>query len=418
MAGPVETNLDPGASDRPGLPGARWPATIGFAVAVVAVLAGLAFLLRPRPSAEVVWNEARSAFMDRDFGRADAALGRLAALRDPTEMDWMLRAQVAMGMHRDDEAFEDLKHVSDGNPMAAAARLEMGQMELRRDRFATAERYFLESIQLDPKQVQPRRELIYIYGTQMRRGDLNRTFRDLAERSALTYPEVFLWCMAQGVTWEPREIIVTLAKAIQADPTDRWAHLGRATSLIGLNRFDEAEAMLASFPPTDADARALRVQIALGRGDDVEAETLLDGGPDDHAGLALLRGQFALARGDAKATLHHYRIAYQKAPYLREAVFGLGKALQLNGDPTAATYIDLAYKFDLLATLIQKAAVEANRKDIGLIRDLGAACAAAGRTAEARAWYNIAILRDPLDTKAHKALAALGESDPSATAPR
>lgn len=418
MATPVESELTPGvAADDAARPGRRL-GPIALTLVVVAMVAGLLVLVRPKPNVDKLWAEARQAFEARDFVLADERMRQVAAEREPTGFDWMLRAQVAMGLNRNDEAFEDLKHVPDDNPMAPAARLEMGQLELRRSRFVTAERYFLEAIKLDPKQIQARRELIYIYGTQLRRGELNATFRTLSELSALTYPEVFLWCMSQGVTWEPEEIVTTLGRAIKADPTDRWARIGSATSLVGLNRFDEAEATLAPLPEADADARAVRVQIALGRGDDLRAEALLDGGPEDHAALALLRGQFALARGEAKPALHHYRIAYSQAPHLRESVFGLGKALQLNDDPTAATYLDLAYKFDLLASLIQKAAVEANRKDLGLIRNLGAACAAAGRTAEARAWYNIAIERDPLDTKSHQALARLGAPELTADTPQ
>ncbi len=305
-----------------------------------------------------------------------------------------------MGLNRDDEAFDDLKHVPDDHPMAPAARLEMGQMELRRNRFAAAERYFLQALKLDPTLIQARRELVYIYGIQLRRADLNATFRLLSETSTLTYSEVFLWCLTRGVTWEPEEIVKTLARRSRPTRPTAGRASARRRAYLDMSRLDEAEATLAPLPESDPDARAIRVRMALARGDDQRAETLLDGGPDDHAGLALLRGQLALARGDAKAALHHFRIAYRKAPFLREAVFGLGKALQINGDPTAATYLDQALKLDLLGTLMQKAAVNANRADPDLIRDLGAACASVGRIPEARAWYNIAIDRDPLDIKA------------------
>ena len=385
---------------------------IGFGAAVVGVLGALLALAWPRPSADAVWNEARNAFEARDFARADAALRRLATLRAPTELDWMLRGQVALGFDRTDEALEDLKHVPDDHMMAPAARLEMGQIELRKHRFIPAEAYFRKALDLEPDRIQARRELIYIYGIQLRRPELNAMFQVLSRQSSLTFSETFLWCLTRGVTWEPEEIVKTLTLAIEADPTDRWARLGKASSLLDLNRFDEAEATLAALPESDPDARVIRVRLALSRGDDIRAETLLEGGPEDHAGLALLRGQMALARGDEQATLRHFRIAYEKAPYLREAVFGLGKALQLNGDPTAATYLDQATKLDLLSSLIQKAAIVVNRENPQLLRDLGAACAAAGRLPEARAWYNLAITRDPLDTQANAALARLGEPEP------
>ena len=39
---------------------------------------------------------------------------------------------------------------------------------------------------------------------------------------------------------------------------------------------------------------------------------------------------------------------------------------------------------------------------------LGAACEAAGRLGEARAWYRLAIARDPLDEASQRALYRLG----------
>ena len=411
MPGAVERKPSAGGEPRAN----RW-LTLGFGAAVVAVLGVMLALAWPRPSADAVWEAARVAFEARDFPRADARLRQLANLRAPTTLDWMLRAQVAIGLNRADEALADLEHIPDDHRMAPAARLEQGQMELRRHRFVAAEANLLRALQLDPNRVQARRELVYIYGMQLRRPELNETFRHLARHSSLDFAEVFLWCLSRGVTWAPEEIVKTLATAIEADPTDRWARLGRASSLLDMNRFEDAEATLAPLPESDADARALRVRLALARGDDLRAESLLEEGPEDHAGLALLRGQMALARGDKQATLHHFRIAYGKAPHLREAVFGYGKALQINGDPAATTYLDQATKLDLLNSLILKAAAQANRNDPQLVRDLGAACAAVGRLPEARAWYNLAITRDPLDVQAQRALARLGEPEPEPVA--
>lgn len=372
-------------------------------------LGGLAYLAWPRLDADATWERAKGAFEARDFAAADRWMARLARLRpEPTALDHMLRAQVAIGLNREEQALADLELVPDGHPMAAAARLEAGQIELRRFRLPAAERHLLDALRLDPATIQARRELVYLYGIQIRRAELGANFRALAERSALTFSQAFLWCLSRGVTWEPEELIRLLGEAIKADPTDRWSRLAQASSYLDLSKFDAAEAALAPLPDSDPEARVVRVRIALGRGDDQAVEDLLAEGPDDHPGLALLRGQLALARGDGKGALHHFRIAYKQAPFQREAVFGLGKALQLNGDPTAATYLDQATKLDQLGTVMQKAAVEANRADPQLARDLGAACAAVGRIPEARAWYGIAVARDPLDLKAQQALARLG----------
>ena len=400
------------------------PTRGGRKVAVFGVLAllaagGLVASFWTSPGVEALSKRAGDEFMARRFDLAETDLARVNRLRAPTPIDWMLRAQLLMVKDRNAEAIEALARVPDDHPMGMQARVQAGQLELRRSHYRAAEARFLEALALNPKAVQPRRELVYIYGMQLRRPELNATFKALAEVSSLTYPEVFLWCLARGVSWESSEIVETLKKCIQADPDDRWARLGMAEGLRELGRFDEAEAALAPLPESDPVARVARVRIALELGDDQAAETLLAGGPADHLDLALLRGRFALARGDGPEAVRQFRTAHGKAPNLREAVLGLGQALKTTGDlAAAAPLLEEAHKHEKLGSLVQKAAVEKNRDDPALIRDLGDACAAVGRFPEARAWYNLAISRDLLDTRAHQGLARVKELEAKTTAPR
>ena len=374
-------------------------------------LGALVAIAWPSPDPEAVWQRARAAFEARDFARVEAELARLGRLREPTSMDRMLHAQLAIARGRAEEAVADLDRIPDDHRMASQARLQIGQIELRRSRFVAAEAAFRRALAIEPKMVQAHRELVYLYGTQLRRAELDATFQALSELSVLTFHDAFLWCLSRGVTWEPAEIATTLARCIEADPDDRWARLGRADALRDLGRFDEAEAVLAPLPESDPDARAARVRIALDRGDPARAEALLDAGPSDHLDLALLRGRLALVQNNAPEAVRQFRIAHDKAPNLRESVLGLGQALQAVGDQAAATpLLEEARKHERLGGLVQRAAVEANRSDLDLIRDLGDACAAVGRFPEARAWYNLAISRDPLDTGAQRGLARLKEA--------
>jgi tetratricopeptide (TPR) repeat protein len=294
--------------------------------------------------------------------------------------------------------------------MGPQARLQAGQLELRRNRFVPAEQFFLQALKLNPKLERARRELIYIYGMQLRRAELSASFRALTEVAPLTYSEVFLWCLSRGLSWEAVEIVETLKKCIEADPNDRWARLGMAEGLRELGRFDEAEAAIQPLPESDPVARASRVLIALDRGDVQTADTLLETGPNDDVELALLRGRFALARGDGPEAVRQFQIAYNLAPTLREAVLGLSQALKNTGDLKAAAPLAVeSRKHERLATLIQKAAVESNRSDRALMRDLGAACADLNRLEEARAWYNLAVSEDPFDNEAQEGLARVKE---------
>jgi Flp pilus assembly protein TadD len=183
-----------------------------------------------------------------------------------------------------------------------------------------------------------------------------------------------------------------------------------AEGLRELGRLDEAESALAPLPESDPIARASKVRIALDRGDVQAADTLLETGPTDDIDLALLRGRFALARGDGPEAVRQFQIAYNLAPTLREAVLGLGQALKNTGElAVAAPLTEEVRKHERLGSLVQKAAIEKNRDDPSLTRELAAACADLGRLHEARAWYNLAVTRDPLDTQAQEGLAQVNE---------
>src|SRR3954453_14119245 len=134
-----------------------------WGLATVGIVALFVFLWRS-PDAEGLSKQARQEFMDRQFDLAEADLDRVFRLRSPTPIDWMLRAQLLMARGRFDESLRALAKVPDGHPMAAHARLQEGQLELRQNHYAAAEAAFLRALKIDPKQVQALRELVYIYG--------------------------------------------------------------------------------------------------------------------------------------------------------------------------------------------------------------------------------------------------------------
>src|SRR5271157_6110026 len=96
------------------------------------------------------------------------------------------------------------------------------------------------------------------------------------------------------------------------------------------------------------------------------------------------------------------------------ALLGLVNALTMIGDDkSAAPLHEIAKNFELINSLVQRAAIPNERKNAKLLRDLGAACAAAGRDPEARCWYRLAIARDPLDVESQQALFQIENRDRS-----
>ncbi|WP_422925807.1 tetratricopeptide repeat protein [Singulisphaera sp. PoT] len=386
-------------------------------VAIIVGFGGVVLLLRHgKPlDPDAVWGQAQEQLHSEQIDAAESSLRRLTLLRKPTVLDWLLRAQVAMARSRTDEALDDLKQIKDDPKIGAQARLMMGQLELRRKRLRYAENYLLSALELDPKLVPAHRELIYIYGIQLRRRALNEQFHALAELTPLTYDNVFHWCLTRNSIWEPLELSQMMENFIKTDPDDRWSRISLAECLRTLGKKDEAEKVLGYLPDSDPDARVVRVRLALDRGDDKLAESLLADGPPDHAELARLRGRMALAHKDAASALKHFRLAMAVEPDNRDAIFGLSGALAMLGEKDEAEkYRKLAKDHDMLGSLMQRASTPTERNNPTLLQELGAACEAIHRLAEARSWYNLVITRDPLNKEAQQSIyrvnAAIAES--------
>jgi predicted Zn-dependent protease len=396
-----------------GRPSRRKRLLSAIALTALTALIGLyALRFRRSPGPDGLWQRGQSALNAGRIDEAEDAAMSLSRLRDPTPWDWMLQAQVDVARNRPDEALSKLDRVPDDHPAAAPARLLAGQVELRRKRVRTAEQYLRNAVRLDPKQVSAHRELIYIYGYQLRRRELDAEFRALAGLTELTFDNVFHWCLLRNCTWEPGEAAESLATFVEADPQDRWSRLALAENdrLMGLT--DDAEKAISPLPESDTQARAIRVMLALDRHQYDQAQQMLAAGEPLDPTLARLRGKLALARHDGPTAARFFRIAVADEPENRDSLFGLINALSITGDDaTAAPLRETAKRLELLNTLIQQAASPHGRNNPRLLQELGAACAALGHNAEARAWYQVAIARDPLDTESQQALFRLASHD-------
>jgi tetratricopeptide (TPR) repeat protein len=246
---------------------------------------------------------------------------------------------------------------------------------------------------------------------QLRRAELSAEFMALSRLTNLTFDNAFHWGLLRNNSWEPGTAVESLAGYVAADPFDRWSRLALAENYRRMGRLDDAESAIGTLASDDSEAISLRGRMALDRQDHEEAGRLLALGPRDQPLLARLRGTLALGRRDVLEALPNFRIAYAADPENREALFGLIAALELSHDDKAAEPLrERARRYDRLNSLIQRAAVPKARGDADLMRQLGEACAALGRKEEARAWYNLAISRDPLDSIAQQALFRLSET--------
>ena len=380
----------------------RWPRGRSIWLVVLAAIGVAAgtwayrYLRRPAVDIDALWAQAERDFVSRRYDRVDLAV---------------------------------LARVPDDHYLASRARLMAGQIELRRNRVRFAEKWFQAALKLDSKLIQAHRELIYIYSMQLRRPELNAQFLALSALAPLTSDNVFHWCLLRSNSWDPGEAVATLVPYVAADPDDRWSRLALAENYRRMGLFDQAESVIAPLVgPDDSAAIAIRVQIAVDTQDEVRAEHLLTLAKNDDPALARIRGRLALSKRDNEAALHHFQIAFAADPEDRETVFGLVCALEPSGETKAAEpFRETARKLERLNTLVHRAATREARANPALLRELGEACAALHRDAEARAWYDLAIAHDPLDAVSQRALYGLREpnrqsgstahSAPEATAP-
>ncbi|MDG3002202.1 tetratricopeptide repeat protein [Paludisphaera mucosa] len=394
-----------------------WRRRIALGVGAVALAAATAVaaiaVFSKSADPDQLWRDAQVSLREDRIDDAARILDRLTRARAPLPQDWMLQGQVAVAQGRIDDAVAMLAKVPDSDRTAANARLLAGQIELRRDRARFAEADLQEALRLDPKLAQARRELIYIYGMQLRRRDLCDQFAALSEISPLTYENLFHWCLVRNCLWEAGEVAKTLGGYLAADPDDRESRLALADNDRRLGLYAEAEEALAPLPEDDPRALAHRVMILMDRQEEDRAEELLKKGPDDDPELARLRGRVALARRDGPAALRYYRIAYDFDPANRDAVFGLINALELCGRrDQAAPLRRKAEALEAFNSLVQRMATPAGRTDPGIVGQAVQVCTQAGFIPEARAWLKFAIGRDPLDAAAQQALFHFNEKYP------
>jgi tetratricopeptide (TPR) repeat protein len=269
---------------------------------------------------------------------------------------------------------------------------------IRRRRLGEAEDALERAKRLDPAFAPARLGLIWIHALRMRRAQALAEFAVLAELQPLDFDQTLLWCQIRCSTWDADKVLPQLRELLEADPSDRGVRLTLAEGCRMLGQQSEALEVLAALAESDADALAIRARLAIDRGDPSAAAAMLSLGPADHPDLAEVRGQLALMRHDGPAAVDWFRLALNGQPDHRGRLNGLAQSLRLSGQDLAAKpLLERVGLLDVLIGRVRGAAEMTRRDDPTLLRELGAACEGLGLSAEARAWYDLALARAPLD---------------------
>ena len=387
----------------------RYPAISGIAYGsgALAVLALTLLVLVPaKPDPDHVWRSIQDDLKAGKLDRAEPAMGRLLRLRPATDEHWMVLGQIALARGRDAEALEHLARVSDDYPMAARARTWEGTIELKNQRARKAEAAFLQALRLDPHDTTARRELIRLYCIQRRRRELNKQFAALSRETVLNFNQMLLWSSSLATSWDPDEVRPMLEGFVKADPDDRTSRLVLAEALRRARRSDDVDAVLSRLPSSDPEVRAIRARIAFSRGDIAEVERLSRDHPDEHPVLARVSdADLALSRRDLPAARKHLSAALAADPRNRSVLYQLGDTLVKLGDvKEGRRYLAASRAHDSLYALFERLEEPGGRDDAPLLAAVAGASLGVGLRAEARAWYLLALERDPANPDVQKAL--------------
>jgi uncharacterized protein HemY len=377
-------------------------------VGIVASASTVAMIRRSAPNPEQLRLIATDAASAGLWAEAEDALARI---KNRTDADRILQAFVANEQKNYEAASQYLDQVTSDGPDAARVALLRGRIELGRFHARRSEEGLLRAVRLDPKLVEARRLLVYLYGLQSRRHELLEQFSALSEQNALNLESIRHWCIAhQDIIQEPAALRADLEQFVAHDPSDRASKLGLANVYRQLRLFREAAEAVSDLSDSDPDVRATRAEIEFDRGDLPAAARILEGGPQDHPRLARLRGRLASSRLEWPLAVQCFRIAEAAEPNHAETVYGLSRALRFAGDPAAAE----PYTRRGAAIRTLRESLEPGKyldPQLACVK-LAAICEAAGYFPEARACYRIIISVDPLNDEAQRAVFRLSAQKP------
>ncbi len=377
--------------------------SIALAVTVASGIAW-AILTRPAHDPDQLWHSIQRDLKAGKLDSVEAQLDRLLRLRPLSEDQRLVLGQIAMVRGRDAEAIDHLSQVSDRHPQAAIARIWEGTIELRNKRARCAEEAFLKVSRLNPRETTARENLIYLYGMQQRRRELSEQFAALSQLTVLKFSQMMLWCI-DHTAWDPNEVRPILEGFVHADPEDRWSRLALAETLRQLGLHDEVASVLGRLPLSDPEARAIRVRIAADQGDVDDVERLTGDDADDHPVLARMRAGLSISRRDLPGACRHLRAALAGDPHNRGVLFHLGDTLIKSGQvQEGQRYVTAAKAHDALFDLIERGSKPGRQGDTHLLASIAESSLRLGLLAEARAWYLIALERDPSNSDIQEAI--------------
>lgn len=373
----------------------------------------------PKASPAPAWSEIEAATRAQQWPRVESLLTRWLGVHPGHGQASVMLAALLSARNDDRAAGDVLQKVAPADPWASRARFGLGEIALKSSNAAEAEREYLAAANLDPKAMEPRQKLIYLYGLQQRSDEARQQLWGIHE--ATNDPRVLIDLVLEltkpdlDVRGVGQEIQVFLAKT----PEDPFLRRSWGLALLGQGRFDEA------YPHLQAASASLvndpwgrfglaECSIALGQAAARSVDALMGDPPEEPRQQSLwwtLRARIEDSLGRSDVALGSLRNAIQADPKNIEAHYRLGRSAKRAGheeeSKTALAEADrLRARVDAVKRAFEPLRRQGFEAGIELFQSLAEVCEAAGWQAEAAAWWRHLLDLDPRNTRAKSGLAS------------
>ncbi len=391
----------------------RWAVLIGILV-VAATGAALAIRSQLFP-ATPKWEEIGRAATSGRWAEVDDKLARWIRVHPADDKARMMLAKVRLRQQRPDGVAEVLGPIGEMSPFWMEAQLILGELAIGERRAAQAERIFRRAAERNPKALEPRQRLLYLFSLQQRtaaaRDMLWQMYKIRDDPRILVDLVLELLVDQQDV----RGLAPELAEFVAKTPDDPFLRRAWGMELLYQGRAAEAlphlEAAAGSLVD-DASGRFSLAECRILLSKPVEIDEVLGQMPEqptDAAQWWLLRGRVEETTGLSDRALASFEQAVALQKEGREAHFRLSQLLKrLGRSEPARIHLELASRIDERIKAVRREHQAVRRgglpTDAALFERLGQLCRKAGMIKESRAWLEQSI---KIESDRQEALAEL-----------
>ena len=408
-------------STRPSKRGWFW-----LTVLVVLVFGVMAWTIiqKARQRAEEEYHEALAqiAAAQGDWAGAAAEARALLEWNPKSDAAWLLLSDAEFRRGNIAAALDSVLRVPSNSPNGALARLLEGTLHYVAGQGRPAEAAWKESLRIDPRSIDARRRLVFLYAVELRRPELRRVLWELDELGAIETRDLVLLSGSTFIVWNATELQGTIEKLLAGDPEDVAVRLAAGRYRRRQNDLDGAQMILKEacrLAPADPEARAALIECLIDCNELNEARGHLVQTPpswNQDSRLTYLRGRVAEESDDADEAIGAYRQSVAGDPDYREAQYHLGQLLlQCGQSAEAEPYLKRAEKLAeleiLLGTLVD------TRRPAEYAPAVARLELELGHEELASAWYSEAVRLNPSDAGLRAEAARLARRGSSSRKP-